>query len=47
MVSLNRSYLPSAPWMVLFPGFAIALTVMLFNIFGDMLRDALDPNIKV
>jgi len=47
MVSLNRSYLPSAPWMVLFPGVAIALTVIVFNMFGDACRDALDQNIKV
>ncbi len=42
MVSLNRSYLPSAPWMALFPGFAIALTVFSLNLFGDALRDRLD-----
>lgn len=42
MVSLNRSYLPSAPWMALFPGFAIALTVFSLNLFGDSLRDMLD-----
>ncbi len=42
MVSLNRSYLPSAPWMALFPGFAIALTVFSLNMLGDSLRDLLD-----
>jgi len=47
MVSLNRGYLPSAPWMVFFPGGAIALTVFAFNMFGDALRDMLDPNLKV
>ena len=47
MVSLSRSYLPYAPWMVLFPGLAIAVTVTLFNILGDAVRDALDPKLKV
>lgn len=47
MVSLNRAYLPSAPWMVLFPGGAIALTVLIFNLFGDAFRDKLDPNLKI
>jgi peptide/nickel transport system permease protein len=47
MISLYRSYLPSAPWMVLFPGGAIAVTVVLFNCIGDMLRDKLDPRMRV
>jgi ABC-type dipeptide/oligopeptide/nickel transport system permease subunit len=47
MVSLHRSYLASAAWMVFFPGCAIAITVFIFNIFGDGLRDMLDPNLKV
>jgi ABC-type dipeptide/oligopeptide/nickel transport system permease subunit len=47
MVSLNRGYLPSAPWMVFFPGGAIALTVFVFNMFGDALRDMLDPKLKI
>ena len=47
MISLNRSYLPSAPWMVFFPGGAIALTVFVSNMFGDALRDMLDPNLKI
>ena len=46
MVSLSRSYLPYAPWMVLFPGLAIAVTVMLFNLLGDAIRDAIDPRLK-
>src|SRR5207302_3648733 len=33
----------AAPWMALFPGFAISLAVFAFNLFGDSLRDALDP----
>ncbi len=47
MVSLNRCYLPSAPWMVLFPGLAIALAVIAFNFFGDASRDMLGQDIKI
>ncbi len=47
MVSQYRNYLPSAPWMVIFPGGAIALTVLAFNLFGDALRDRLDPKLKL
>jgi peptide/nickel transport system permease protein len=34
------------PWMTLFPGLAIFLTVLAFNLFGDGLRDVLDPRLK-
>jgi peptide/nickel transport system permease protein len=47
MVSLNRSFINSAPWMVLFPGMAISITVISFNIVGDFLRDRLDPRFHV
>lgn len=47
MIGLYRAYLPSAPWMVLFPGCAIAGTVMLWNVWGDMVRDLLDPHLRV
>jgi len=36
----------SAPWMALFPGLAISLAVFAFNLFGDSLRDALDPKLR-
>ncbi len=36
-----------APWMIVFPGVAISLAVFAFNLFGDSLRDWLDPKIKV
>ncbi len=36
----------TAPWMAIFPGFAISLAVFAFNLFGDSLRDALDPRLK-
>jgi len=47
MISLSRGYLPAAPWMVLFPGAAIALAVFSFNILGDVLRDECDPNLNI
>ena len=37
------SYAEKAPWIALFPGIAISLGVFGFNLFGDSLRDALDP----
>ncbi|HZH08410.1 MAG TPA: ABC transporter permease [Lautropia sp.] len=36
-----------APWMIVFPGIAISLAVFAFNLFGDSLRDWLDPRIKI
>ena len=36
-----------APWMGLFPGMAISLAVFAFNLFGDSLRDALDPKLRI
>ena len=36
-----------APWLALFPGVAISLAVFAFNIFGDSLRDALDPKLRL
>ncbi len=38
-----QSYYRTAPWLVLFPGLAIMITVFAFNLLGDGLRDALDP----
>lgn len=43
MINDGRSMLQLAPWMALAPGFAIFITVMIFNLFGDALRDYLDP----
>jgi len=43
MVSENKSFLFSAPWVALAPGIAIMLLVLAFNFVGDGLRDALDP----
>ena len=47
MISLSRNYILSAPWTVIFPGVAIAITVLSFNILGDSLRDWLDPKMRV
>jgi peptide/nickel transport system permease protein len=46
MLSDGRSALQMAPWVVAFPGIAIVITVLGFNLFGDGLRDALDPKMK-
>lgn len=43
MLSEGDGFFQQAPWMALFPGLAILLTVMAFNFVGDGLRDALDP----
>ncbi len=43
MMSKGRSMMQTAPWTILFPGLAILLTVMLFNLFGDTIRDMFDP----
>lgn len=45
MINVGRGFLQSAPWMVLFPGAAIAITVIGFNMLGDGLRDVLDPKV--
>lgn len=46
MLSDSREYLTNAPWTMIFPGVSIMLTVLGFNMFGDGLRDALDPKMK-
>ena len=43
MISAARGYIQLAPWSVLFPAGAVVLTVMVFNLLGDCLRDWLDP----
>ena len=42
----SKNYLQSAPWTMIFPGIAIMLTVLGFNLMGDGLRDAMDPRMK-
>jgi peptide/nickel transport system permease protein len=46
MLDDSRAYLVQAPWTMIFPGLAIMLTVLGFNLMGDGLRDALDPKLK-
>lgn len=46
MLADARIYLINAPWTMIFPGLAIMLTVLGFNLMGDGLRDALDPKMK-
>jgi peptide/nickel transport system permease protein len=43
MLSAGRDFLSRAPWLMLYPGLAIALTVLAFNLAGDALREAIDP----
>jgi peptide/nickel transport system permease protein len=46
MVSDGRNYLASAWWISFFPGLAILLTVLSVNLFGDWLRDRVDPKLR-
>ena len=46
MIADGRSELFTAPWIVIFPGVAIMLTVLGYNLLGDGLRDALDPRLR-
>jgi peptide/nickel transport system permease protein len=43
MINQGQRYYRTAPWLVLFPGALIALSVLAFNLLGDGLRDAVDP----
>jgi peptide/nickel transport system permease protein len=47
VIAEGRNYIREAPWISLFPGIAIAITVLGLNLLGDGLRDVLDPRIKV
>jgi len=46
MLSESREYLEGYPWAVLFPGLALSLAVLGFNLLGDGLRDLLDPHLR-
>jgi peptide/nickel transport system permease protein len=46
MIAEGRDYITSAWWVSLFPGLAILLVVLAFNLFGDWLRDTLDPKLR-
>jgi peptide/nickel transport system permease protein len=43
----SAEFYREAPWMIIFPGLAISLAVFAFNLFGDSLRDWLDPKIQI
>lgn len=47
MLSDARSYISNAPWMTVYPGLAISITVLGFILFGNGLRDAIDPRLKI
>jgi peptide/nickel transport system permease protein len=47
LIATGQERITTAPWLTLAPGLAIVLTVLALNIFGDGLRDALDPRAKV
>ena len=42
----NRTYFTIVPWLAIFPGIALSLTVLAFNLLGDSLRDVLDPRLR-
>ena len=46
MISEGRNFISTEPWLSLFPGLAILLTVGAFNLLGDALRDTLDPRLR-
>ena len=43
MLNVAKGFMADAPWMAVWPGLSIFVTVLAFNLFGDGLRDALDP----
>ena len=46
MLAQGKVYMEIAPWMVVFPGIALALAIVAINVFGDWLRDFLDPKLR-
>lgn len=46
MINYGREFIQIAPWIVIFPGLALAVTVILCNLLGDNLRDKLDPKMR-
>jgi peptide/nickel transport system permease protein len=46
MLSSGREWIERAPWLTIFPGLAIFITVLALNVIGDGLRDALDPRLR-
>ncbi len=46
MLSESRAFMEVAPWTAIFPGVAIMLAVLAFNVLGDGIRDLLDPRLR-
>ena len=46
MISQGRAYMDTGPWIALFPGLAMCITVIGVNLMGDGLRELLDPRMK-
>ena len=46
MISTGRRYFPDKWWYCIFPGLAIFLTVLCFNLLGDAIREILDPKTR-
>lgn len=46
MIQEGTPHLSNAPWVSMFPGLAILITVLAFNLLGDGLRDILDPRLQ-
>ena len=47
MVTIGRKYLLDYPWYATFPGLAIFVTVLSFNVLGERVRDVLDPQSRI
>jgi len=47
MVAEGKSYLQLAPWMTLYPGAVMMITIIIFNLLGDVVRDILDPKMEI
>ncbi|NRY59175.1 nickel transporter permease [Clostridium beijerinckii] len=46
MINEGRTYIQTAPWLMIYPGVAMFITVTIFNLLGENIRDILDPNKK-
>ena len=47
MLAASRGFVTVAPWLVIFPSFALILLIIAFNLLGDALRDVLDPRLRI
>jgi peptide/nickel transport system permease protein/nickel transport system permease protein len=44
MINEGRTYIQTAPWLMIYPGIAMLISVTIFNLLGEKIRDVLDPN---